>query len=303
MRWTMAAAFLAMSCGGANPAAPDGSTVDAPADAPADAAVDAPGCAMPARPLPSTQQVPWVLAIGADGTTYAAIDVPGQRLDRWRPDQSGFDSNWLTLTPGQWLWALALDDAGTLYVGAGDGLWAVDTRTAPPRATLLDPGQTRALTIGPGGEPYYTSDAANGQRVYRWSGGAAHEVSTAGFGEPSDLLFDTDGSLLLSDLLTGLHRITLDDQHHQTGAERVLDPGQERINAIARDADGVYYLGLTFQDGVRRYGPGFTAPVSVLAEKPIRDLVFARGWLGCSALFATHTGGVIGLAISGPGAP
>ena len=299
MRSTMAVWLVMVGCGAGGADGLDGRA----ADAPVDVAVAAPACATSPMTMPATPRRPWALAIATDGTTYVASNDSGHRVDRWRPGQSGFDSAWYEPAAEQHLWALAVDDAGTLYVGAGDGLWRVEPTTSPPRATLLDRGQTRAVTIGPGGEPYYTSLADGAQRVKRWSDGRALEVSRSMGGEPSDLLFDVDGTLLVADLLNGLDRLTLDDQRQQTSIASVLEPATERINTVARDADGGYYVGFTFRDGLERYDPTFTSRLGVLSESPILDVAFARGHLGCGALYAVSSNSVVMVEAAGPGTP
>ena len=301
MRVTIGIAVAALAGGGCD-RTPAVLVDGAPADDPVDARVEAPACAAPALTLPGDTPDVWAIATAADGTTYLGLDGARRRIGRWAPGSAQADPGWLRLEGDPWVWALAVHPvSGRLLVATDAGLWEVDAATAP-RATLLAPGAIRTVTVGPDHEIYFTSSAA-GERVVRWTPAGVVPVTTTGFGEPSDLMFDDDGTLLVTALLSGLHRVTLGGDKVETGASLLLDVSPERIGALGRDDDGRYYLGFQLGDGVQRYDHDLGHREPILVAGAVRDLAFARGFLGCTTLHVALAADVRAVPVGVAGLP
>jgi hypothetical protein len=280
---------LALGLGGACDGSPAGdadapvAAVDAPlADAPGDptACADPPG-SLDHQVLDNT----FAIAIGPNGMAYASfLDAAGQ-IAQYGP---GFGSvDWAQLTGAPSVYALAVHPVtGRVFAGTGDGLREIDAATGD--VTPLSTGQTRTVTVGADGAIYFTDGQ---QRIQRKLGtDAATIVTPTGFAEPSDLFFDNDGTLVLVDLPTlEVWRVTLDANHVEASREIILTSGFARMNAIARDTTGAYYV--AFGDGLRRYAPAAVlTDGEVLAGDLSYDLAFSHGWLGCVDLYATGSG-------------
>jgi hypothetical protein len=126
------------------------------------------------------------LRVGPDGSVYAAT-VPGGKVYRIKPGQSGIDENNATVVfdaataarnagsakpgdPARYIWDLAFDAHGALYVATGGpaAIYRVDVSTDTPHAEIFfesDEQHIRCLLFEPNGDLIAGSDG--GGLVYR----------------------------------------------------------------------------------------------------------------------------------------
>jgi hypothetical protein len=184
----------------------------------------------------SEQPVIWSVAVGPDGSLYAAT---GHRGRVFRIDASGKSQLvWTADRPE--VFAIAVDKAGVVYAGSSpDGkIYRIENGKA---SEYFDPKSKYiwTLALAPDGALY--AGTADG-KVFRITGaGKGEEYYSTGQGNVTGLIVDSKGALLAGTEPNGiLYRITAKDK-----AFALYDSSLPEIRALALNADGsIYAVGL-----------------------------------------------------------
>ncbi len=265
---------------------PDASTTTIDADMGPDAPTQ-PACGneqLPVAQITGTEGI----AIAPDGTLYYSQDGA---IGRRRPGMAPEDA-WVALPGVGTVWGLAYDEAsGVLYVavpGSNNGkLMKIDTAAAAPTATVLYPGANGAngLVIGPDGALYYSA----GSKVYRvdLQGQRTQVNGTQGVPGANGLFFASPTNLLVLAYNSGeVWELTLDASMHETARTKKVTVPNARLDGIARDEQGRWYLGDNGGGRLLRYRADWTGLETLLPNVPsAANVVFGRGALSCTDVY------------------
>lgn len=274
------AGVVSLACSGSPASDPDAAQ---PADA--TVLVDAPPVEVP--PFAATR--PRYLAVAPDGTVYVAPYDHAGRIVRWR-SPGELTQPWVDLAGAPRIFGVAVHPtSGRVYVAAGDGLWELDPGASPPTPVRFAPYRPHAVAVGPDGAIYHTRTKEGRYAIYRSTTATDDAPVTANdFVDPSDLLVDDDGSLLLLERGNStVVRIEVGPDHLEI--RRTGYPTAAQPEAIARDQAGRYYLAaagklMRFPAGTN-FGGGEELTTGGAAVGLTSDLAFAHGALGAVDLF------------------